>query len=506
MTWVVLIALLTVASAAIQLKTSDRVVVIGGGAAGVHYASLLAKKGLRNITILEASNSIGGKSLTLVDDQNTAQEMGTIFALETYTPIFDLASEYDPTNLKIPSALQSPDYMNFLGEGVGASDNDPSTHLDYPHYALRTLLMTASPEIKVNATAAQLQALVMDQARRYFALHRSIFGAYAYGMPPPPKDWRLIDMTAIKFLQANNLTALAGMLRFSQQTQGYGILETIPAFYFLWWSHPDAIAKILQAKLLGKPTAYIFEQGFQRIWQKIAASHGNSIKTILGANVTRVSRGLLSGAKPGVTYTHDKKVITIECDHVVMAVDLSLYAKVIDDLTVDEKALFTTSYTASTFITTLFESKPSPAEAACVVWHYRMIQGGRVSTLRNSKLMMTYNGSFASWGTLTCGTQHRVAYQYYDWPLRQVNQQSSKSLLRADLKRAGLTDTRLHTTRPFNYFPRFTPEGLKAGLPWKIWDVQGQHQTTWIGSSVCFESVLDVVTYNNNLIQRVQVE
>ncbi|RHY53326.1 hypothetical protein DYB34_010651, partial [Aphanomyces astaci] len=59
----------------------------------------------------------------------------------------------------------------------------------------------------------------------------------------------------------------------------------------------------------------------------------------------------------------------------------------------------------------------------------------------------------------------------------------------------------LHT----NYFPRFTPAGLKKGLLWKIWDIQGQRKTTWIGSSVSFESVLDVVVYNNNLIQYVNV-
>ncbi|KAF0708323.1 Aste57867_6386 [Aphanomyces stellatus] len=188
-----------------------------------------------------------------------------------------------------------------------------------------------------------------------------------------------------------------------------------------------------------------------------------------------------------------------------MAVDLSLYASVVDDLTDNEKTLFTTSYTASTFITTLFESKATAAEASGLIWHYRMIQGGRIIALRNSKLMMSFNGTSESWGNLARGRQNRVAYQYYDRPLSQVNQCAATASLWSDFKLAGLNNAGVRTTRPFNYFPRFTAEGLKAGLPWKIWDVQGQQHTTWVGSSVSFESVLDVVTYNKNLIQRVQI-
>ncbi|KAF0714332.1 Aste57867_3909 [Aphanomyces stellatus] len=489
----------------IQLKTTDCIVIVGGGPAGVHYASLLAKKGFKKITLLEASGAVGGKSLTLTDDQNTAQDMGTILALETYTPIFDLANEYDPTNTKVPTLLSSPGYMNFMGESTGAQDTNPSMHLDFPHYLMRNILLSAPPSVQANPNATQLNNLFMEQAGRYLALHRSIFGSYPYGMPPPPKDWRLIDMTAIEFLRANNLTALIGLFRFTQQTQGYGVLETIPAFYFLWWSHPVAVTKILQGQVAGTPTAYMFKNGFQSIWQAIAKAHRNAVKTIVGAKVTRVSRGLKSGLKPSVTYTKGTSDLTIECDHIVMAVDLSVYASVVDDLTDNEKALFTTSYTASAYITTLFESTPSPAEAAILVWHYRMLQGGRVNVLRNSKLMTSYNGSVASWGDLTRACQTRVAYQFYDRPLSQVDQRATAASLWSDFRLAGLEDVGLYTTRPFNYFPRFTAEGLKAGLPWKIWDVQGQQHTTWVGSSVSFESVLDVVTYNNNLIQRLQI-
>ncbi|RHY21966.1 hypothetical protein DYB28_008578 [Aphanomyces astaci] len=446
----------------LSMGRNDRIVVVGGGPAGVHYSSLLAKKGFTNIQVLEASDRVGGKSTTALDDRSQPQEMGTVFALDTYTPIFDLAREYDPTNTRFSFAFESPNYMYTMGESAGAADADPDTVLDFPHYLLRSIKENAPASFPKDATTAQLQALFEEQSAWYIALHRRIFGSYAYGLPPQPKDWSAIDMTAMAFIKANNLTALTGMFRFSQQQQGYGVLETIPAFYFLWWSHPQAMSKILRAQVARVPCAFQFRNGFQSIWKAMSQAHRNVVKTVFDATVTRVSRGLDGVSKPFVTYKTQAsgQTIRVDCDHVVMAVDLSVFATLVTDLTADERAILTGSYTASTFVTTLFDSLPSPVETAAQIWYYRMTQGGRLSALRNSKLTLQYRGS-TEWGDLIKGRQTRVAYQYYDTPLSQVVRGGVTPLLRKDLALAGMNQVAVWTQRPFNYFPRFTQEGLK---------------------------------------------
>jgi len=45
------------------------------------------------------------------------------------------------------------------------------------------------------------------------------------------------------------------------------------------------------------------------------------------------------------------------------------------------------------------------------------------------------------------------------------------------------------------YFNRFSAKSLKAGLPWKLLDLQGKHNTTFTHASSCFESVLHIYLY-----------
>jgi len=53
----------------------------------------------------------------------------------------------------------------------------------------------------------------------------------------------------------------------------------------------------------------------------------------------------------------------------------------------------------------------------------------------------------------------------------------------------------------WDYMPFFKlEEVVKERKPWRIWDLQGEHRTWWVGSYVSFESVADILDYNLKLV------
>ncbi len=106
--------------------------------------------------------------------------------------------------------------------------------------------------------------------------------------------------------------------------------------------------------------------------------------------------------------------------------------------------------------------------------------------------------------------QRRVAYQYLNRSLDPVaDPPMLRQMLLKDLRKnlqlddVEYANIRIIEQRPFPYMTKFTPKSLRERRPWRILEQQGKRSTFWIGSSVCFESVLDVVVYNNNLVDRI---
>eukprot|EP01103_Thecamoeba_quadrilineata_P019665 TRINITY_DN8067_c0_g1_i1.p1 TRINITY_DN8067_c0_g1~~TRINITY_DN8067_c0_g1_i1.p1 ORF type:complete len:536 (-),score=76.98 TRINITY_DN8067_c0_g1_i1:209-1816(-) len=58
------------------------------------------------------------------------------------------------------------------------------------------------------------------------------------------------------------------------------------------------------------------------------------------------------------------------------------------------------------------------------------------------------------------------------------------------------------TEKVNNYFPHFNQQHLVEGLPWDILDMQGKHNTLYVSSFTCFESVLQIFQYGKMLIKK----
>ncbi|KAI9356279.1 hypothetical protein DFJ73DRAFT_758717 [Zopfochytrium polystomum] len=264
------------------------------------------------------------------------------------------------------------------------------------------------------------------------AIHQSIFGQYSYGLPPKPSNWSAIDMTP--------------------------------------WNYQGQ-----RTDQSGSPL------------QNTATPRDNA-KIATDAAVPSISHSLSSISK--------RKNFTIRFDPLVTAGDLSQYASLITDLQDDEKNLFIGSYTSAVLASTVYTSNPAPTESPSKLWISRMalaskfdVTPGRVFDMktsasgagRNQRTRRTSRSAHCAaenYGVNATGRQTRVAFECTDFQLTLVD------LFRRDAATDLQSDVQMLLQPVLNYAPKFTQDGLKARIPWRIVDAQGNRNTLWIGSSV----------------------
>ncbi|KAJ3307518.1 hypothetical protein HDU76_004599 [Blyttiomyces sp. JEL0837] len=481
-------------SAPIHIAKDARIVIVGGGPAGVHMAASLANQSFTNIHVLESESFVGGKSFTVQDpDHQTLHEMGTCYMHQLYFPVFKpLLAAYDPDQslINVDLTLRPNSYFE-MGLASGFADHDPVNGKDAAAlFNEQAMNDTMVPKWLQNDVVAQGVILAA-----------------------------VINMSALDYLKKNGLMALEGTFRWYQQAQGYGVLEDIPAFYMLWWLHPGLMVYPIKDLITKEPGVVMLSKGFQSLWTNMINRHvsQNQVKLTLNANVTAVYRP--NESTPGnVTYVDNVTGLetTLQADYIIMAVDLNRFLPLVKDVSVQETSLFT-KFNSSVLATTLFESDPAPIERPNAQWFYRMRPDeqrdgknvvGRVYMQRNSKNNMVTKANIEllngvqTYGNLT-GRQRRVSYQF----IGGTNTVDPEVLKQTLLNDVGALESNVDVIlqKPWPYFTRFDAKEIEEGLPWEILKVQGQRNTLWIGSSVCFESVLDVVTYNLNLLKRIVV-
>ena len=191
-----------------------------------------------------------------------------------------------------------------------------------------------------------------------------------------------------------------------------------------------------------------------------------------------------------------------------MAVDVRRFLHLITVVSAEEAELFS-GFDSSLYASTLYDSTPiQPVERPTLYWpkHTRHDpNGARVYAIRNDQNLLygektRHTDGTHVYGNIT-GRQRRSAYQVQPDDGEQDLEKWS-SMLQHDLQAAGQTDVRIIKRMVWPYFTHFNATSLKNGNLWRITQIQGKRNTLWIGSSVCFESVLDVLVHNTRLARR----
>ena len=445
-----------------SLSKSDRIGIIGAGPAGIYTAHLLAKRGFTQVTLLEGSGSIGGKSVTVQRD-GVRHELGTCFLHPGYDLVFPLLEELGMENAMRPASPRGGE-IHFPGSSTSMQE-----------------WMLGGRGLSNILPGARLLASL----RRYIELHREVWPDFHPGLPPQPERWEGLDMTFESFLRKHKLENLIPLFWITMFAQGYGDLKTTPTFYGLSWITPALVSAIMQSTL-GRPSLLILPQGWAEVWQRLAHLHDMDI--ILNARISKIERPESGPAQ--VYWSSDGRRESESFDHVIMATPMQRGVELFEETSVEESEVFR-SLKPSQMSTLLFEAARAP-QGHCIRYYPGAIEGssqGHVYGIRNSAQALGH----------TIDDRTFVAHQYC--PTAQSKEDLLDRAL-TDLDIYGFEGVRAIEQRVFSYAPRFDQRGLEAGLPWRIEALQGQRGTWYVGGSVSFESVNDITHHANKLVAR----
>lgn len=469
---------------------SARIVVVGAGPAGIHMASCLKRLGYEKVCVLEKSARMGGKSRTYVDEDGIPSEMGTCYLHSDYVEIRRLLKLY---------GLEDQEFDTGPGERFRSCVARPfdadKTGQGFSTWLLAQTEKRAIPSdvLRMLAPNSLQKLTIFAKVQQYAKMHRRLVGIYPFSLPGRPASLEEVAVSFADLLKKENLWELEPLLRYAHETQGYGVLEDVPALYGLWWTTPEFLLSAITLKPK-HPGVAMLACGFERLWRTIAEKDGLDVEC--NVDIEKIERREPGGAAElgDSVRVHVKGEAAPRTFDVLMtAFDVSANLGLVEDLAPEEKAIFShvEPYTLATAL--VKADAPTQPERPVNWWWWRLPEDDRVHATRKSADALQRTGSVSD--------QSKVKFVTYQFNPRAPDEAALEAALLEDLAASGETNVEVLESRPWRYFPHFSKAGIIEGGPWKLRSLQGARRTYFLGSSVCFESVLDVVQYNLDVLR-----
>ena len=407
---------------------------------------------------------------------------------------------------------------------------------------------------KFSSTLVVMNAL-LSSVEKYNSLHAELVGDVEFSMPNKPSDENLarMDMTFEEFLLTNDMVALSAFLSFAHAAQGYGYISSIPAFYGLWWVSPELLNGYIQMSMhqqieeicawssdnwlmkefvrqitkmfVGGDAAQVYRtttmlpEGYGKIWPTIAAHHDLDIR--YNTNIASIDRQLDDDEAPVLISLADDTVL--EFDFLIYTAAHAHAYKIVGDLVEDETAIFESleSYVLATTIYTsdAVEHYSTSDRDAPIMYNVdkmaSVANDGEWYADRNDMSVLGHRKSNKN--------QMRVGYQFFEEPCagdvvmcdsdrvvlsaeegfpEQSEQVLAKFMDEMDKQQVGNVQVEQQFAWPyFHHFPAGSTENV-----WKLFEMQGERKTMWLGASASFESVHDVLNYNLQIMDKFEFE
>ncbi|MDP2313275.1 MAG: FAD-dependent oxidoreductase [Pseudomonadota bacterium] len=423
--------------------------IVGAGPAGLSLARILTDRGFRDVTVLERSERVGGKSLT-IQHEGVGHEVGTCYFTEGYTQVRAWMRRYGMTSHRLRRHVihrvdgTTTDFGHFVSGGSRARMCDELWR--YGQHWLRFFTM---------------QELGRDRAT--FDAEVSV----------PFGEW----------LRERNFPGIERFALRSMTAMGYGHLDQVPALYGLRWNTPSL--------LLSAAAMHIDEPvpGWSHLWQSMAAT----LDVRLGwdtAHVDRGPRGVEVIAKDGQRLRFDHLVVSTPPD------ECGAWLPLADD----ERAVFG-RLRWDQFATTLvvadgwFRHEDTHSFEASLRGADGPLLGNILVARRTADKTPVAEARTDA---------RKPVYVVYQYGNRQLSDTSLRERVTRDIARQGGKVAQVLGQFRWKHSPKLPREAIAAGAVWDMEALQGKRRTWYTGASLSHESVNNVVDYNVKLADRME--
>ncbi len=448
-----------------MVSKSDRICIVGAGAAGLSTGYFLKKKGYRNVVVLEKQGRVGGLCCS-VTHEGRAFDLGANYLTPAYKEVIKLACE-------VGAQLYS--------EGPGQVYNPLTSQPGKPSYqSIMSAVIQGTDPLTYGAAVArytwerlQLEPIISVPGLKGISQHPDLTQSFA--------DW----------LAEKDLSCLGTLFEIPITAMGYGYLHEIPAIYALKYMTLETFGTLVTygAGLeLGWPKRFV--KGFQRFWEKVSWE----LDVRLNVDIQSIQRG----AGIEVHFTAVEQIVDgfeqsehhATFDWLILACPLTL--DVLDtalglDVSATERQLFEQIVLNPYALTTY------------------AIPGLTLPTRVMNVVPLD-----------DLGNPWFIAQQFKENDLIAFysridrHDQRDPDVIKADiLERIGTTVQNLGGELPpdyfsyddWPYFPHVTSEAITNGFYDHLEAIQGQRNTFYVGGLLNFELVETIVEYTKALVQ-----
>lgn len=429
-------------------STGPAIGIIGAGAGGLSLARILTERGFANVTVLERSDRIGGKSLTY-RHEGVPHEMGTCYTTYGYTYVSQWMAEYGI------DAQRLPKHRILLEDGSSE---------DFKDYVLGPSKVKAYLEI-LRYMRQWLKFFLDQQLERNPARFNEDM-ALSFGAWLDKYDYKVVKRFAWRTITA----------------MGYGHLYEVPALNGLRWNVPSLLLSAAAIRV-DEPIP-----GYQVLWENMAWE----LDVRLEHEITAIRR---QADDIEVDTNHG----TLHFDHLVLTTAPDELHRFMD-VRPDEAELFA-HFGYEQYVTTLVEATGWFQDEN--TWSFAENLFGSAGERRGRLLVARRTGDKTPAAVARTKTRKDI-YVCYQYGGDGVTDEELDAGLRADIEERGGTVVSTITRSRWKYMPRLSKQAINAGAVWKLRDLQGKANTWYSGGAFSHEAVDNIVDFNMQLADRME--